>query len=247
MAAAFAVTIANAQETTTPGTAKVFRGAGQYNTWSIGVNVGVTSPVVATGGSNDFSDWKASLGYGVSLRKQLAHSFGLQLDVHGGKVQGDNSSYAGGVNNGFKSFSTNFYSGTISGVVNVATIDYLRRKNAINFFVSAGAGLAIYNPTVVLANNSTYVFSNTDGSKHYVKELVIPVGAGVKFRLSDAVALNLGYTANFTDGDNFDGNKRGYPTKDKYSYGYGGLEFTLGSKSKANLDWVNPVAMMYDE
>jgi OOP family OmpA-OmpF porin len=39
----------------------------------------------------------------------------------------------------------------------------------------------------------------------------------------------------------------GYPTKDKYSYGYAGLEFTLGSKSKANLDWVNPVAMMYDE
>jgi OOP family OmpA-OmpF porin len=29
------------------------------------------------------------------------------------------------------------------------------------------------------------------------KEFIIPVGAGVKFRLTDAVALNLGYTENF--------------------------------------------------
>jgi OOP family OmpA-OmpF porin len=83
--------------------------------------------------------------------------------------------------------------------------------------------------------------------KHYVKELVIPIGAGVKFKLSDVVALNLGYTMNFIDGDNFDGLNKRYPTKDKYSYGYAGLEFTLGSKSKPSLDWVNPVAMMYDE
>jgi OOP family OmpA-OmpF porin len=242
--------MANAQtlsDSTKTGNAKVFGGAGQYNTWSIGVNVGATSPSLATGGANDFSNHKVELGYGVSVRKQLAHSFGLQLDLHGGKVAGNNDDRLGGVDNGYKSFSTRFWSGTLSGVVNVATIDYLRRKNAINFFVSAGAGLAVYNPTGVLANNQPFTYTNADGSKHYVKELVIPVGAGVKFRLTDAVALNLGYTENFVDGDNFDGNKRGYPTKDKYSYGYAGLEFTLGSKSKANLDWVNPVAMMYDE
>ena len=243
-AAALGVGIANAQDAPAT-TAKVFGGAGQYNTWSIGVNVGVTSPVVATGGTNDFSDWKASLGFGLSVRKQLAHSFGLQLDLHGGKVAGDNSSYAGGANNGYRDFSTKFYSGTISGVVNVATIDYLRRKNAINFFLSAGAGLAMYNPTGHITSGAAFDYKATQGDN--VKELIIPIGAGVKFRLSDAVALNLGYIETFVDGDNFDGNHRGYPTKDKYSYGYGGLEFTLGSKSKANLDWVNPVAMMYDE
>ena len=65
--------------------------------------------------------------------------------------------------------------------------------------------------------------------------------------LTDQMALNLGYTENFIDGDNLDGVKYQYPTKDRYSYGYAGVEFTLGSKSKANLEWVNPVAMMYDE
>ncbi|MEN0054886.1 MAG: OmpA family protein, partial [Mucilaginibacter sp.] len=79
-------------ETTTP---KVFGGAGQYNKFSIGVNVGATSPSVATGGSNDFTHNKVQLGYGISFREQLAHSFGLQLDLHGGKVEGDNTKYPG--------------------------------------------------------------------------------------------------------------------------------------------------------
>ncbi len=77
--------------------------------------------------------------------------------------------------------------------------------------------------------------------------MVIPVGAGVKFRLSDQLALNFGYTENFVDGFNFTGVHAGYPASNKYSYGYVGLEYTFGPKSKPNLDWVNPVAMMYDE
>ncbi|SDP94364.1 OmpA-OmpF porin, OOP family [Mucilaginibacter sp. OK268] len=238
-------------ETTTP---KVFGGLGQYKKFSIGVNVGATAPSVATGGSNDFTHNKIQLGYGISFREQLAHSFGLQLDFHGGKVEGDNTK-APGTSGAYtaSSFQTKFWSGTLSGVVNVATIDFLRRKNSVNFFVTAGGGLAMYTPKVTYKNGTVVDWDghagNADGTgtSKFVKELIIPVGAGVKFRLSDVVALNLGYTETFVDGDNFDGLNRAYPTKDKYSYGYAGLEFTLGSKSKPSLEWVNPVALMYDE
>ncbi|MBE9664928.1 OmpA family protein [Mucilaginibacter boryungensis] len=251
--AALAVGMAKAQTTDAPMTtsssttsAKVFGGRGQYNTFSLGANVGIVSPFLGIGGTNDFTDFKAELGYGLSLRDQLAHSFGLQLDVHGGKVAGDNSSAPGGVKNGVKSFETKFWSGTLSGTVNVATIDYIRRKNAVNFFITGGAGLLWYNPTYVRTNGSTVDYKAVLGRD--VKELIIPVGAGVKFRLSDALALNLGYTVNFLDADNLDGVWANGPSnKDKYSYGYGGLEYTFGPKSKPNLDWVNPVAMMYDE
>ena len=251
--AALAVGMAKAQTTDAPmttssstSTAKVFGGRGQYNTFSLGANVGIVSPFLAIGGTNDYTDFKAELGYGLSLRDQLAHSFGLQLDLHGGTVAGDNSSAVGGVKNGAKSFNTKFWSGTLSGTVNVATIDYIRRKNAVNFFITGGAGLLWYNPTLVAANGKTYDAKVISG--HETKELIIPVGAGVKFRLTDALALNLGYTVNFMDGDNLDGvYANGSSNKDKYSYGYGGLEYTFGPKSKPNLDWVNPVAMMYDE
>lgn len=257
-----AVGVANAQTTETTSstttTAKVFGGAGQYNTWSIGVNVGATSNALATGGSNDFNGKKIQLGYGLDIKKQLAHSFSLQLNLRGGKVEGKatgNQTDANGVpyitdyttGNNYNSFSTKFWQGAISGEVNVATIDYLRRENAINFLVNAGAGLVNFKPTVYGATTPGFPTTASATYSKSVTELVIPVGVGVKFKLSDAVGLKFGYTENFIDNDIFDGVKKGYPTKDHYSYGYAGLDFTLGSKSKPNLEWVNPVAMMYDE
>ncbi|QJD95579.1 OmpA family protein [Mucilaginibacter robiniae] len=254
-ASLMAVGAAKAQTSTTDttmkmsqtGTAKVFGGRGQYKTLSFGVNAGILSPALATGGVHDFTDYNVELGYGASLRWQLAHSFGLQLDAQGGEVSGDNFSAIGRTRDGLRSYDTRIWSGTLSGVVNVAQIDYLRRKNAITFFVKGGAGMVWYHPEVITQSGAFAEYLNSDGSKHYVKSLVIPIGAGVKFRLSDALNFTLGYTENFTDDDNLDALKRGYPSKDKYSYGYGGFEYTFGSSSKPNLDWVNPVAMMYDE
>jgi len=216
-------------------TAKLFGGAGQYSTFSIGANVGVTSPFTAFG-SNATSNWKANVGYGLSLRDKLAHSFSLQLDFHGGKVAGENTDVPG--KNGLTSFETTFYSGTLSGLVNVASMDFLHRANSVNFYLSAGGGLAYYKPTWVDPQGG-------GASDHYIKELIIPVGANVKFKLSDALALNVGYTMNYIDGFNFTGHD--LAKKDHYSYGWAGLEYTFGTSSKPNLDWVNPVAMMYDE
>jgi len=254
-----AVSAVNAQTTTKDTTAKsseattakVFGGRAQYRTWNIGVNAGILSPFLAIGGVNNYTNTNLELGYGISVRKQLGHAFGLELDVTQGHVAGNNSNIASGQQNGISSFKTYVpYSATLSGVANVATVDFLRRKNAVNFYVSAGAGLVGFDQVITLANGSTRDLKNTrpDGDK-YGQELVIPIGAGVKFRLSDRVALNFGYTANFVDDDSFDGQEFSNEVahKDKFSYGYGGLEFSLGSGSKPNLDWVNPVAMMYDE
>ena len=83
-----AVVAVQAQDTTKP-IAKIFGGGEQYNTWSIGLNAGATSTTLATGGSTDFNGNVVNLGYGISLKKQLAHSFALQADLHGGKVEGD--------------------------------------------------------------------------------------------------------------------------------------------------------------
>src|SRR5690606_25140830 len=87
--------------------------------------------------------------------------------------------------------------------------------------------------------------SNNTGDR---KELFIPVGVGANIKLGEVVALNLGYDANFLDADNLDGGWfNGSANKDKWSYAYAGLEFTLGSKAKPSLQWSNPVALLYDE
>lgn len=229
-------------------TAKVFGGRAQYRTWSLGLNAGVTTPIVLLGGRNDFTNWDVNLGYGASVRKQLGHAFGLEFNIMRGKLSGSNKDATGGAVNGVKEFETKLgYSADIRGVVNVATVDFLRRENAVNFIISAGYGLAGYQPDVTSATGVVTKLRPVDGDTYY-HGAIIPVGAGVKFKVSDNVSFNLNYTMNFLDDYNLNGVSNGAnPNFDKWSYLNAGLEFSLGSKSKPNLDWVNPLALMYDE
>jgi len=262
-----AVGLANAQTTTpdtskmssTTTTAKVFGGTGQYNTFSIGLNVGATAPAVATGGVNVFNDSKVQLGFGLSLKDQLSHTFSLRLDAQGGKLAGDEK-VTRTTPNPFvvdqisgqhaASFTTTFWSGSLSLVENFGNISFLHRANAVQFYLSQGGGLAWYTPKVTMTDGSVLDYkghAGSSGTGNFITELVIPVGGGVKFKLSDQLDLNVGYTENFTDGFNLTGVHSAFPAENKYSYGYAGLEYTFGSKSKPSLEWVNPVAMMYDE
>lgn len=232
-----AAVAASAQDTTSTSTsaATMFGGRAQYRTWSIGVTGGVLSPV-APFGTNDYNDWDANFGYGLFIKKQLAPSFGLKLDAHRGKLSGSFDTQDGRLVRPAgmaESFETDLnYAVSLKGVVNVGTVSFLSRTKNVGFFVQAGAGLTGYDP----------------GDDNTRSELFIPVGAGVSFKLGDVVALNLGYDVNFLDADNLDNAWRnGASNKDKWSYGYAGLEFTLGNSSKPSLQWSNPVALMYDE
>ncbi|MEO6979560.1 MAG: OmpA family protein [Mucilaginibacter sp.] len=261
-----AVGIASAQTDSTKkmsdaaGPAKLFGGAGQYNTWSIGVNVGVTGSSVLTGGFNKFNQSQPSLGFGISIKDQLSHAFGIQLDAHAGQLKGRQDQSPNANDPGatttvtdyitgtqYEGFKTNFISGSLSGVVNFGNISFLHRANSVNFYASAGFGFMVYDPAPSTDLTNYVKWSTVNGDGHKVKEVYVPVGVGVKFRASDHLDFNVGYTENFVDGFNVTGVHAKYPSNDKYSYGYVGLEYTLGSSSKPSLEWANPVAMMYDE
>ncbi|CAL1517068.1 OmpA family protein [Chitinophaga sp. MM2321] len=242
----------NAQDlpAATPASSNVqlFNGPKDFKTWSIGVNGGVLAPVAPTGGSNDFSKWKGSAGYGGYVKYQILHFLALRADYVGGKLQADNSKALG---NGsmpvspYESYETKLkWSGTLNAVFNITTVNWLFRKNFVLLYGSVGGGLAGYSPTLTPTGGGSTFDYKADGKS--IKELIIPVGAGLKFRLSEFINLDLGYTMYYTDGDNLDGYPKP-PNKDKYSYGYAGLEFALGTKGKPQLQWHNPAAATYDE
>jgi OOP family OmpA-OmpF porin len=238
-----ALGMANAQTTTdtskmasTTGPAKVFGGAGQYSAFSIGINAGITSGQVPFF-NNSTNTFVGELGYGADLRYQLTHVFSIQLEYYGGHVGGNDNNgttpYTG------TQFKTSFNSFSLGGVFDIGSISFLHRQNGILLYGTAGAGLDFYKPTYTDANGPS-AYTNT------VKELAAPLGTGLKFKLTDALALNIGYTTTFVDGYNFSGFHT-YPHFNQYSYTYAGLEYTFGTKTKPNIEWVNPVAMMYDE
>jgi len=47
-------------------------------------------PATATGGSNDFTKWKASAGYGAYIKWQLLHTLGIRAGYTGGRLAGNN-------------------------------------------------------------------------------------------------------------------------------------------------------------
>jgi OOP family OmpA-OmpF porin len=69
----------------------------------------------------------------------------------------------------------------------------------------------------------------------------------LKFNLSQNINLELGYSMNFVDADNFDGYYKPSYVGDKFSYGHLGLEFALGDKRKPQLATHNaPAALAQD-
>ena len=251
---------------------QVFGGRSQYRTWSIGVQGGITTPNALIGGNNNFGQkvgyFQNKVGeyYGLTVRKQFSHLFGLEVEANRGKIKTYNHNESGpAIENkgGARSAQTDVnWAASLNGVFQLGTIDFLRRENAVNFYAKVGIGTMAYNP-VQFANNDftgTEVYNNKGkvgedifgdreykGDRDYRLGMYVPVGVGAKFKLSEVVALNLGYTMNFTDEALLYGPGRNGTTKQRFANVYGGLEFTLGSKDKQNLTFANPVATMYDE
>lgn len=211
-----------------------------FKTWSIGVNAGLLSPFSPFGGKEDYSNSLGGLGYGLYLKKQVTPYFSFRLDGLRGTLRADNSqAYRdGSVNNSpFSSYRTEInYSASLSAVVNMFNWSMFKQQNGAQVYVSAGGGFVNYTTTAITKTNAT-------STRPEINNLVVPVGLGVKFRLSESVNLDLGATVNFVDGPEVDG----YATNgnDRYTYVHGGLEFALGKGQQ--LAFFSPTAATYDE
>ena len=228
-------------------TVKPFTGTKGFRTFSIGINAGLIAPVAGIGGSNDFTKWKTGFGYGAYIKNQFRHNFALQLDFLRGTTEANNEDKLGDgttSSNPYSSFKTTLgWAASLSGVVTFGNINYLSRKVALVPYISVGGGLASYKPELTSQSGEKIMYKANDES---IKEFFIPVGGGLKINAAPGMNVDLGYRMHFVDGDNFDGYAAG-PGKDKFSYGFVGLEFALGKKDQPQLMTNNPVAALQQD
>ena len=223
---------------------KPFSPESSFRTWSIGINVGVLTPynIIQDKRSMDFTSPNGELGYSVYIKKQILPSFGIQADFLAGKLSGDHSQPNAVGYAPYNGFSTKLnYAASLSGNFTLANINWRHKQGFIQPYATLGAGLMGYKPTVTIhGGNGGSVTADQ------IKELYIPVGAGLKFNISPSINLDLGYQINFVNSDNIDGYDHGLGN-DRFSYAHIGLEFALGSRSKPQLASHNPVNSMRTE
>lgn len=236
-----------AQDTSSKGAAIIqpalFSGHQGFRTWSIGLNGGMLAPFAATGGRNDFSKWKPTLGYGANIKYQASHVFGVQLDLLRGSLEANNDKLWVGQPpiSPYKSFKTELYwAASLSAVATLGNINWSQLHTSIQPYVSLGGGAVNFKARNVTAAGTTVDYS----AEKSLTEFFVPVGVGIKANLSPNVNLDLGYNMAFVDADNIDGYVKAPYLGDKFSYAHIGLEFALGNKSKPQLARHNPPAQL---
>jgi opacity protein-like surface antigen/outer membrane protein OmpA-like peptidoglycan-associated protein len=227
-----------------------FTGSSQFRKFSVGINAGALRPSIVTGGSNDFTKPLYTFGYGANIKYQFTHLFGVQADFLKGNLKGNNDNdYWNDLpanDRKIASFKTDLnFALSLSGVFTFGNINWLSAKTRVVPYITAGGGLTHYEPVTVATGTTTEVPFFNGKTLH---NFFIPVGVGLKFNLSDLINLDLGYRANIVDNDNFDGTTTTHADvhKDKFSYGFLGIEFAFGKKPKKQLMFDNPPAQLRD-
>jgi len=223
-----------------------FSNGSAYRTWSIGVHAGLMSSfnVFTSNDKLDFTLPNIQYGYGGYIKKQILPAFGIQGDLLVGKVNGDNAQPNSSGLSPYKSFSTPIkYALSLSTNFTLANINWKFIKSTMQPYITSGAGLMNYTPTVTTAAGEVKNFKPGSGA---LNEFFVPVGVGIKFLVTKGINLDLGYQVNFVYADNLDGYKFG-SNNDKYSYAHVGLEFAFGKREKPQLAAHNPVSSMRHE
>lgn len=212
-----------------------------FRTWSIGLHGGMLTPhTIFRGKNNDFSTPTENWGYGGYIKKQIIPSFGIQADFLAGNVEGLRATTPSTTaNTGTEIANSRFkshveWAASLSGNFTIANLSMNQKRSVISPYLTGGIG---------------YMSSNAEttnvpgGGKGYTEDWFVPVGAGIKFGITKAVNLDLGYTVNFVKDDNFDGYVSGN-RNDNFSYAHAGIEIALGKKGASQLANYSAVAAL---
>jgi len=233
------VLASSAQSKQDTSTIPPFSGKKPFRHFSVGVNVGALNPSLIIGGSNDFAKPQTTLGFGANVHYQLNHLIGFQADYLGGTLEGNQGDASYASSRTVSSFKTNFdYNVSLSGVLTFGNINWLHQKNYVVPYVSLGAGMSVYNPKIVKLGSTEPEDYHPDGA---IKQFFVPVAAGVKINLSTRLNLDLGYRMHFVDKDDLDGYNFS-TSRDRFGYGFAGLDISLGKKNKPQMLFDNPAA-----
>ena len=217
-----------------------------FNTWDLTLHGGICIPNTDIASSDiNGSNTKQHLGFGVSVTKFFSHTFALQAQFIRAKLEGEDS------NKPLYRFNTDIdYDVTLNALFQFGNVAFLKRTPNLAIYGYVGIGMIKFSPTTSKDGGLTYGnYYVQDGRLDNVdykntSEVVIPVGVGLKYRLTKSFSMHAEYSLRTTNSDKLDGWYRLLSENDNYNYFNLGLTYHFGAKEKV-IEWVNPLSTIY--
>lgn len=205
------------------------------------------------------SKWAFALNYGGTytifdidqdvfspiIGGSIKYSFGHVGSI---RLQGLYGVYSGRNDRGFKNalgFVNNITQIGVHGVFNLGGINYrIKNPNTIFYFfsgVSVNFNDAITDKRFIIGSDTARI-TNTNVN------VSVPVGLGLKFKLNKSFDLGIESVIHLNRSDFLDLFEDQLQFPDVYGNFMFGLSYNFtGNKRSEHIDWVNPVANMYDD
>jgi len=198
---------------------------------------------IANGGGGLFIDYQ--LNSVVGFRANL-----LVGTLGGSKYGTGSASNSPNANVAFKTFFIDYTLNTTVNFVNLMYSDRTKDRLFTSYLVG-GVGFASYKAKKYrlkdtqtesagdVVGNSSSPVSSVEAEK-FTTDLVLPIGLGIKFRLSKRFDFGLEYTQRFSPaGERLDATVGGKKSSDSYGYFNAYFAIKLGKQTHSK-EWVNP-------
>lgn len=187
----------------------------QFGTWSVTGNLGTT---YAKTDLNDkqyqFHTLVFKPDVGIKVSKQLSHFFSVEFNYNNGQCAGKTDTYK---------FTTKLDQIDARFRFNLTNGQILANNSNTQIYTYVGTGMIYYSVDKdSLKRNNEWVH-------------VIPIGIGVKQKLSSRTSLNIDYSYNALNTDYFDGKPLYLSNRDGYNRLSVGVQYTFGKKPV--LEW----------
>ncbi len=219
----------------------------ELDNWSVGINAGSMlfygdikqyefAPVTKYN-----NEWR--FGCGATVTRSFNSIFSGQLQFLYGELSGTKRK----IN---RTFEANVLEYSLNGIINLSNLTFSQKAKPrkISFYGLVGFGLTTFKSQLSELNTGKDVGSfgyaaSGPGSKR-TKEIVIPVGLGIKYKLSPKLDLGLEGTLRNANSDKLDVTVSPTNKNDKYGYTDVTLTYKFGQKADA-MEWVNPLDALY--
>ncbi len=222
--------------------------ARDFDTWDFGAHFGFTYASTDIAGSNIGFGGK-QMSFGLDVTKFLTHSFAIQGRVLTGSLKGLDEDRPL-----FQYHTKINYDLSLNALFQIGNVSFLSRVPNLALYATIGVGVMKYSPYVSIDGGNTeldgiysqytqpYEYDNYKSSS----DLVLPIGMGVKYRVSDKFTITGEYSVRNTKSDKLDGFFKLLSENDHYSTLNFGVAYHFGNSGKV-LEWENPMQSIYND